>query len=46
LMTCNKCTPSFTKKSYRFGFLLKYKVAKWGVNGKVDFTVMGPSLLG
>jgi hypothetical protein len=25
---------------------LKYKVAKWGVNGKANPTVMDPSLLG
>jgi hypothetical protein len=44
-MACNRYIPSSTK-NYRFGFLLKYKVAKSGVNGKADSTVIGPALLG
>jgi hypothetical protein len=39
---------SFIYQKYRFGFLLllKYKVAKWGVNGKADSTVIGPAVTG
>jgi hypothetical protein len=28
----------------KFGFISRYKVAKWGVNGNVDFAVTGPML--
>jgi hypothetical protein len=37
-MTCNKYIPSSG-----FGFLLKYKVAKWSVSGKAASTVIGPA---
>jgi hypothetical protein len=30
----------------KFGFLSRYKVAKWGVNGKADSTVIGPAFRG
>jgi hypothetical protein len=29
-----------------FGFLSRYKVAKWGVNGNADFMVIGPTFRG
>jgi hypothetical protein len=48
-MTCNRYICSFTwniTKNIDFDFLLKYKVAKWGGNGKANSMVMGPSLLG
>jgi hypothetical protein len=32
-MTCNTYIPSSTK-NVNFGFLSKYKVEKWSVNGK------------
>jgi hypothetical protein len=28
---------------YKFGFLSRDKVAKWGVNGNADFTLIGPA---
>ena len=30
----------------RFGFILKSKVAKWGVNGKANSIIIGLALLG
>jgi hypothetical protein len=44
-MTCNRYIPSSTK-NYKFGFLSRYKVAKWDVNGKVDSMAIGPAFMG
>jgi hypothetical protein len=33
-------------QKYKFGFLSRYKVAKWGVNGNADFTVIGLAFRG
>jgi hypothetical protein len=42
--TCNRYIPSYQK--YKFEFLSRYKVAKWGVNGNADFTVIGLTFRG
>jgi hypothetical protein len=31
---------TFIYQIYKFGFLSRYKVAKWGVNGNADFTAI------
>jgi hypothetical protein len=43
-MTWNRYISSSTKN--KFGFLSRYKVAKWGSSGKADSTVIGPAFRG
>ena len=43
--TYNRYIPSSTK-NYKFGFLSKYKVAKWSINGNVDSMVIGSAFRG